>query len=65
VNQNRTGLEAKRWETRDGACYLVVDDGVGTLYGAHDPEEESALGKPTMVALWSSRSKRMSRQGRQ
>jgi hypothetical protein len=35
-----------------------VDDGVGTLYGAHDVEEESALGKSTVAALWSARSKR-------
>jgi hypothetical protein len=35
-----------------------VDDGVGTLYGAHDAEDESTLGKPTLVGLWSARLKR-------
>jgi hypothetical protein len=35
-----------------------VDDGVGTLYGAHDAKEESTLGKLTVAALWSARSKR-------
>lgn len=35
-----------------------MDDGVGTPYGAHDAEEESVLGKPTVAALWSARSER-------